>query len=161
MLDQSLLLELEEYIELHLNAIKLSKSLEVYKEMDILESQIDVETFIGQRRKPTFQESLLNFIDSSGATDTEVYKKAELDRKHFSKIRSNTDYRPSKPTVLSLALALELSKQNTDTLLQAAGFSLSDSDTFDLIIQFCLEKEIYDRSEVNNMLDYFQVNTLN
>lgn len=161
LLDQHLLLELEIYIKRHLNTNKLSESLKVYKEMDILESQVDLEAFIGERRQPTFQELLLKFIDRSGATDSEVYKKAEIDRKHFSKIRSNTNYHPSKPTVLSLALALELSKQDTDKLLQAAGFSLSDSDTFDLIIQFCLEKEIYDRFEVNNMLDYFQVKTLN
>jgi hypothetical protein len=155
LLKQNLLQELKEYIKEHLNG-----SLLVYNQSDILESQIDLENFIGKKRKASFQKLLLTYIDNSGATDSEVYKKAGIDRRLFSKIRSNTDYQPSKPTVLSLALALELPKEKTDKLLNAAGFSLSDSDTFDLIIQFCLEKGIYDRFEVNNMLDYFKVKTL-
>jgi hypothetical protein len=163
LLNQKLIFELEKYIEEHRSEVKILESMKVYQDLDILESQVDLdlENFIGKKRKPSFQTLLLTYIDQSGSIDSEIYKKAGLDRRHFSKIRSNIDYQPSKRTVLSLALALELSKEHTDQLLHAAGYSLSDSDTFDLIIQFCLEKEIYDRFEVNNMLDYFKVKTLN
>ena len=100
----------------------------------------------------TFQERLLRLIDSQDLTDPEVYKKANLDRKLFSKIRSNAEYRPKKTTVLALAIALELDLAQTKDLLARAGFAFSPSSKFDLIVQYCFEKRIYDIFEVNALL---------
>ena len=103
---------------------------------------------------------MFSLIDKKGASDPDIYKKAGIDRRHFSKIRSNPDYRPVKNTVIALALALELNKKETDKFLSSAGYSLSDSDTFDLVIQFCVEKKIYDIHDVNQALDYFSLKPL-
>ena len=73
----------------------------------------------------------------------------------FSKIRSNPDYRPSKNTTIALALALQLDTDDTEELLSAAGYSLSDSNVFDLVIQYCLEHHIHDIYSVNVALDHF------
>ena len=100
----------------------------------------------------TFQERLLRLIDAQDLTDPEVYKKANLDRKLFSKIRSNAEYRPKKTTVLALAIALELDLAQTKDLLARAGFAFSPSSKFDLIVQYCFEKRIYDIFEVNALL---------
>lgn len=76
-------------------------------------------------------------------------KKAGLDRKLFSKIRSNPNYRPRKQTIIALALALELNINEADELLQAAGYSLSQSQTFDLVIEYCIKNQIYNIHDVN------------
>jgi hypothetical protein len=86
-----------------------------------------------------FQEYLFMLIDRKGLTDPEVYKKANIDRKHFSKIRSNPDYMPSKRTALALALSLELSLDETKDLLARAGLALSPSILFDIIIEYCIK----------------------
>lgn len=164
MLTKKTLQELEEYIQLHSVHVSMmfSKSAD-FEEKSIFEDaipQFEIENFIKTKRKPTLQQVLFSFIDKKGVTDPEVYKKAGLDRKHFSKIRSNPNYRPSKNTIIALALALELNKKETDKLLSSAGYSLSDSDTYDLVIQFCLEKKIYDIYDVNQALDYFSLKPL-
>ncbi len=133
------------------------------KETIDLEQSIDgveLEGFIKDKRKPTLHEVLFDFINRKGFTDSEVYKKAGIDRRHFSKIRSYHDYRISKNTAIALALALELTKKETDKLLRSAGFSLSESDTHDLIIQFCIEKKLYNIHYVNQALDYFSLKPL-
>lgn len=158
MLDRKLLIELQEYVELHLNTLVF----EICKSESMEESifSTDIEVFIKMNRKLTFNQTLFNLIDKKGATDSSVYKKAGIDRRHFSKIRSNPEYRPGKNTVIALALALELNKRETDQLLGSAGYSLSDSETFDLVIQFCLEKKIFDIHSVNQALDYFSLKPL-
>ena len=103
---------------------------------------------------------MFRYIDKKGASDSDIYKRAGIDRRHFSKIRSNPEYKPGKNTVIALALALELTKKELDKLLGSAGYSLSDSDTFDLVIQFCLEKKIYNFYDINQALDYFSLNPL-
>ena len=97
----------------------------------------------------TFQEYLFMLIDRKGLTDPEVYKKANIDRKHFSKIRSNVDYQPSKKTALALAIALELSLDETRDLLLRAGLALSPSIMFDRIIEYCIKEKKYDIYEIN------------
>lgn len=156
MLDHHVLEELQEYIEEKLIVVVYHHSIS-HKEDYVLESisPLEMEDFIEKKRKPTLQKVLFGYIDNKNATDAAIYKKAGMDRRHFSKIRSNPDYRPSKTTVIALALALELSKKEADKLLSAAGYSLSDSETSDLVIQFCLEKNIYDIYQVNYALDYF------
>ena len=100
----------------------------------------------------TFQQELLRQIDRRGLTDAQVYKKAGLDRKLFSKIRCNRDYKPSRLTALSLALALELNLDETADLLSRAGLALSPSSLSDMIIKYCIVNRIYDLYEVNSLL---------
>lgn len=105
----------------------------------------------------TFQEYLLMLIDRKELKDPEVYKKANIDRKHFSKIRSNREYSPSKKTALALAIGLELSIDETRDLLLRAGLALSPSNTFDKIVEYCIENGYYDIHYINTILfDYDQ-----
>ncbi|GGB67258.1 hypothetical protein [Fictibacillus barbaricus] len=158
MLDQNILLKLEAFIQEHLLLeIQICQSPR-WMEEDIQEQSIhfELDHYINKNRKQTLQQKLFQLIDQKGLSDAEVYRKAGIDRKHFSKIRS-IGYRPKKNTILALALALELSEEDTDELLGSAGFSLSNSDTNDLIFKFCLTNKIYDVYQVNEYLEYFSL----
>lgn len=103
----------------------------------------------------SFSESLLRRIDQSGMTDAECYKKAGVDRKLFSKIRGDRLYRPAKITAVAFALALELSPADAEDLLRKAGFALSHSNKFDVIVEYCIAHGVYDRMAVNQALYEF------
>lgn len=113
-----------------------------------------------QIKDETFTESLLSIIDAKGLDDVSVYKKANIDRKLFSKIRSNPAYQVSKPTAIALALALELNLDETQDLLMRAGYALSPSQPFDLIVQFFIESGNYNLFEINQTLFAFEGRTL-
>lgn len=158
MLDIKLITELQQYIDNHTIHFEFDDRfpppeirLSVAKKTD----RSQIEDYIKETRKPSFRQVLFSLIDKKGVNDADIYKRAGLDRRHFSKIRSNPDYHIGKNTAIALALALQLNPNETETLLHTAGYFLSMSDTSDLVIKFCLEKKIYDVYTVNQALEHF------
>ena len=110
--------------------------------------------YLSHSKAKSFNEMLFSFIDEKDIKDSEVYKKADIDRKLFSKIRCSNDYIPRRNVIIKLCFALGLNKDNFNKLLNSAGYSLSNSK-FDLIITYCLENRIYDINTVNDYLYTF------
>ena len=109
----------------------------------------------------TFTEYMLRIIAEKGLSETEVYHSVFMDRKLFNKIRNDANYQPSKRTALLIAIALKLSVQEAQELLGRAGFTLTHCSKTDLIIECCMLNGIYDIIEINEMLDAFDLQTLN
>lgn len=102
-----------------------------------------------------FQKVLFKFIDRKGLKDSDVYNKVHIDRRLFSKIRSDEMYHPSKETVILLGLSLELNENEIDELLTSASYSLPRNNIYDLIIRFCFIEGIYKLKDVNDLLESY------
>ena len=110
--------------------------------------------YLNCKKTKSFNEILFSYIDKSGKKDSEIYKKVDIDRKHFSKIRCNNNYIPRRNIIIKLCIALELERDGYNNLLNSAGYSLSNSK-FDTILSFCIDNKIYDMNQINNYLYTF------
>lgn len=155
--------------------LKESKSDEDYVGCDLSTEDIDFDVASMQKKKittgmpstmstnrniddlmaqmeETFSQRLLRLIDERNLKDSEVYTKANVDRRHFSKIRKDVNYTPNKKTVLAFTIALELSLDEAKDLLASAGYALSRSSKMDIIVAYFLQNKIYDMFEINDVL---------
>ena len=111
----------------------------------------NLDDLVGNLDEP-FSATLLRLIDATGRKDADIYRRANIDRRLFSKIRSNANYAPRKSTVLAFAIALELTLDQTEDLLERAGFALSHSRKFDVIVEYFIQSRRYDIFEINEVL---------
>lgn len=124
------------------------------KQAQVLSSNIS-EYVEQKERYSDFQTMLFHFIDERNLKDSDVYNKVHIDRRLFSKIRSDKNYHPSKETILLLGFALELNEEENVRLLDSASYSLPKNNYYDLIIRFCFIHKIYKLTEVNELLEEY------
>lgn len=136
----------DEFDESSMEKIKITKELS-----QTMATNRNIMNLMNQMEE-TFSQRLLRMIDERGMTDSAVYTKANIDRRHFSKIRKDKDYAPNKKTVLAFTIALELSLDEAKDLLGSAGYALSRSSKTDIIVAYFLQNKIYDMFEINDVL---------
>ena len=168
LINEEILRQVEDYISkyfldveaLRKRGVKLSYSNEYEDDIRTSEKIIrKLKDIIGMTGN-FFSDYLWKLIDEKNMTDVEVYKKAHLDRRIFSKIRNEKNYMPSKRTILVIAIALELDYKETTSLLHRAGYHLGIDKKDDVIIGFFIKNKIYDLFLINEVLDHFGFKTL-
>ena len=124
-----------------------------YSSVEITEEKLKKKD-LHSRFEPdeSFSECLIRMIDERGLLDPDVYKRDNIDRKHFNHIKNDKYYRHKKETAVVIAIGLNLNLDDTNTLLERAGFVLSNSSKFDLIIKYCIENSIYNIFDINEIL---------
>lgn len=171
---KQLILSIDKYIEEHIEpevllqgalckrAPRTPKADKVFDEVKICSKKPDRSLDeIVLHVDDTFQQKLFNFIDTKKLDEVEVYKKAHIDRRLFSKIRSNINFKPSRKTALSLCFGLELNLDESRDLLKRAGYYLSHSSVSDLIIEYLIQNGVYDLMVVNEILFNYKQEPLN
>ena len=113
-----------------------------------------ISEYLNCNKSMSFNELLFSFIDKSGYKDSEIYKKVDIDRKLFSKIRCDSNYIPRRNVIIKLCFALELERNDFNKLLNSAGYSLTNNK-FDQIVSYCLDNNVYELSQVNEYLYTF------
>ena len=135
------------------------QSSEVFSKRSKIQSEtsnVNISDFINNNQTESkFQHLLFKYIDDRDLKDSDVYNKVHIDRRLFSKIRSNPDYHPSKETVILLGLALQLNEDEIIDLLDSASYSLPKNNHYDLIIRFCFIEGIYELKDVNELLSTY------
>ena len=153
--------KLQEYLNLYLQPKREKRSffgsakerVVDYECMSMPLEASSINTYIeNNKEEDTFQTLLFKYIDARNLKDSDVYNRVNIDRRLFSKIRSNKDYHPSKETIILLGIALELSEKELEDLLQKASYSLPMNTEYDLIIRFCFKEHIYDLNQINEFL---------
>lgn len=152
--------KLEKYLNIHLNSnLRMKKNYcQKAQSLPMMDAcpateEISITDYItNNKEEETFQTKLFSYIDKNNLKDSDVYNKVNIDRRLFSKIRSNRDYHPSKETVILLGLALELTETEIEDLLKSASYSLPMNTTYDLIIRFCFKEHIYNINQINDFL---------
>jgi hypothetical protein len=149
----------EEYVEEN-TLFNYTSEINIRKERIIRSKRTEELSYVYPKVEMTFSEKLLKFVDQTGKKDAEIYHRVFMDRKLFSKIRSNNNYQPSKDTAILLSIALELNLDQTTDLLSSAGYALSKSQLSDVIITYHIINKIYDIHKINAALFEFDQKTL-
>lgn len=148
--------KLQEYIKNNYEINNIGRYRKAKSETDILKNTNKINSFINNTlTKYSFNELLFKYIDERDLKDNDVYNKVHIDRRLFSKIRSNINYHPSKDTIILLGLSLKLSEEELEELLNSASYSLPKNNIYDLIIRFCFVEKIYDIKKVNELLEEY------
>ena len=128
----------------------------IFYQTEIYPSEDDLKAELG----PTFSQVLFKYIRQKSISETECYKRSNIDRRLFSKIRSDKNYQPNKATVLALIFGLKLTRDEANHLMKVSGYSLSSSIKRDLVLIYLLRQQVYDINVVNEVLHSLNLKTL-
>ena len=144
------------------SAVKARSYVEEETAFECAVGSVNIDNYINNNLDDNdFRKLLFKYIDNKNMKDSDVYNKVNIDRRLFSKIRCNDNYKPSKDTIILLSLSLELSIDELSKLLNSASYSLSNNSISDLIIKFCFTNNIYDVNTINEYLYDYKCKTLN